>query len=124
MGRAPAMDASHSQPCATHIKRKSEITLIVIVLVSWFFIDILRRRTGEIGLVQAWCIANTLFDRPFPGDRAGLYLVARREEQQVLKQFGDAYRNYRRQVPMFIPRWGSWRQLAAASRASNDDNTV
>jgi len=46
--------------------------------------------------------------------------LARREEQQVFKQFGEAYRAYQRQVPMFIPRWGRWRQLAAASRDSSD----
>jgi len=46
--------------------------------------------------------------------------LARREEQQVLKQFGEEYRAYQRQVPMFITRWGRWRQLAAASRDSSD----
>tara|TARA_R110002012_G_scaffold318652_1_gene537455 strand:- start:180 stop:560 length:381 start_codon:yes stop_codon:yes gene_type:complete len=42
--------------------------------------------------------------------------LARREEQQMLKTFGEDYLAYKRQVPMFIPRWGRWRQLAAASR--------
>ena len=50
--------------------------------------------------------------------------LARREEQQVLKQFGETYRTYQRQVPMFIPRWGRWRQLAAASRDRCDDEAV
>jgi len=50
--------------------------------------------------------------------------LARREEHQVLKQFGDTYRAYQEQVPMFVPRWGSWRQLAAASRASSDDDAA
>jgi len=50
--------------------------------------------------------------------------LARREEQQVLSQFGDAYRAYQRKVPMFIPRWGSWRRLAAASRSASDDEAV
>lgn len=31
-------------------------------------------------------------------------LLARREERQVLEQFGDEYRTYQRRVPMFIPR--------------------
>ena len=30
-------------------------------------------------------------------------LLARREEQQMLAQFGDEYRDYQRRVPMFIP---------------------
>jgi protein-S-isoprenylcysteine O-methyltransferase Ste14 len=33
-------------------------------------------------------------------------LLARREERQMLESFGDEYREYRRRVPMFIPRFG------------------
>lgn len=40
--------------------------------------------------------------------------LAYREEQQVIARFGDAYRAYQQQVPMFIPRWGQWRRLAGA----------
>ena len=38
-------------------------------------------------------------------------LLARREEKQVLAQFGDEYREYQRRVPMFFPRIGRWREL-------------
>ncbi len=31
-------------------------------------------------------------------------MLARREERQMVEQFGDAYREYQRHVPMFIPR--------------------
>jgi methanethiol S-methyltransferase len=31
-------------------------------------------------------------------------LLARKEERQMLEQFGDEYRDYQRRVPMFIPR--------------------
>ena len=31
-------------------------------------------------------------------------MLARREERQMVEQFGDAYREYQRRVPMFIPR--------------------
>lgn len=34
----------------------------------------------------------------------------------MLETFGEDYLAYKRQVPMFIPRWGRWRQLAAASQ--------
>jgi protein-S-isoprenylcysteine O-methyltransferase Ste14 len=47
--------------------------------------------------------------------------LARREEQQVLTQFGEEYRVYQQQIPMFIPRWGQWRRLASASRDRNGD---
>ncbi len=42
--------------------------------------------------------------------------LARREEQHMQAQFGEAFRAYQRRVPMFIPRWGQWRELACASR--------
>ncbi len=42
--------------------------------------------------------------------------LAYREEAQMIDWFGDAYRTYQRQVPMFVPRWGQWRQLADASQ--------
>jgi protein-S-isoprenylcysteine O-methyltransferase Ste14 len=46
--------------------------------------------------------------------------LAYREEEQMIARFGDAYRTYQRQVPMFIPRWGQWRQLADASQDRSD----
>ena len=38
-------------------------------------------------------------------------LLARREERQMLAQFGDAYHRYRERVPMFFPGWHQWRRL-------------
>jgi methanethiol S-methyltransferase len=39
--------------------------------------------------------------------------LARKEERQMLEQFGDEYRDYQRRVPMFIPRRiGAGRQEA------------
>jgi|SRR6056297_1766967 len=46
--------------------------------------------------------------------------LAYREEEQMIARFGDAYRTYQRQVPMFIPRWGQWRHLAEASHDRSD----
>lgn len=46
--------------------------------------------------------------------------LAYREEQQVIARFGDAYRSYQQQVPMFIPRWSQWRHLAKASQDRSD----
>lgn len=42
-------------------------------------------------------------------------LLARKEERQMVKQFGSQYRDYERSVPMFVPRWGHWRELLARS---------
>ncbi len=47
-------------------------------------------------------------------------LLARREERQVLAQFGDEYRAYRRRVPMFFPRVGQWRELVRRAGDSAD----
>jgi steroid 5-alpha reductase family enzyme len=40
-------------------------------------------------------------------------LLARKEERKMVEQFGERYRAYQRRVPMFIPRWGQWRNLVA-----------
>ncbi|HED16355.1 MAG TPA: isoprenylcysteine carboxylmethyltransferase family protein [Gammaproteobacteria bacterium] len=47
-------------------------------------------------------------------------LLARSEEKRVIEQFGDEYRSYQQQVPMFFPRAGQWRQLLKRSRLSAD----
>ncbi len=44
----------------------------------------------------------------FPIIVLAYYLLARSEERKVEAQFGDEYREYRKRVPMFIPRWGQW----------------
>ena len=47
-------------------------------------------------------------------------LLARKEERRMVEQFGEAYRGYQRQVPMFIPLWGRWRELIDPARASGN----
>ncbi|GAA3977161.1 hypothetical protein [Allohahella marinimesophila] len=112
------------------------LTLIVIVLISWFFYRYFApknwREWADAGVVQALIIAllgegvvhwPTLFSIGlFPVIVLVYTWLARREEQHMLEEFGDNYLAYKHQVPMFIPRWGSWRQLAAASRDSGDSN--
>lgn len=53
----------------------------------------------------------------FPLIVLAYYFLARREEQQMLKQFGDVYREYQQQVPMFVPRWTAWRKILGGNNA-------
>lgn len=49
-------------------------------------------------------------------------LLARSEEKRMLEKFGDEYRTYRSQVPMFFPRAGQWRQLVEISNSPKRDD--
>ena len=44
------------------------------------------------------------------------YFLARKEERDMIGRLGDRYRQYMSRVPMFIPSWGRWRQLARESQ--------
>jgi len=46
------------------------------------------------------------------------YKLARKEEQKTIEKFGEAYLEYKRQVPMFIPVKGKWKQLVKNSNIS------
>jgi len=46
--------------------------------------------------------------------------LARREEQQLLSEFGDTYRAYQRRTPRFIPRWSQCREFVRNSRGNGD----
>ena len=52
----------------------------------------------------------------FPLIVIAYYFLARKEERDVIRQFGEEYRKYMSHVPMFIPRWGQWRRMAEASQ--------
>jgi len=49
--------------------------------------------------------------------------LARREEDQMIRRFGEQYLAYRRRVPMFFPRLRDWKRLVGAGRASTKDTT-
>jgi protein-S-isoprenylcysteine O-methyltransferase Ste14 len=46
--------------------------------------------------------------------------LARKEERDMIDEFGEDYRTYRTQVPMFIPRLSQWRDLVTESRTRSD----
>jgi len=54
----------------------------------------------------------------FPVIVLAYVLLARKEEKRVIEEFGDEYRAYRRQVPMFCPRMDQWKQLLGPVHAS------
>lgn len=59
----------------------------------------------------------TLFSLAMMPIIIGAYFwLGRKEETDLLRAFGDEYRDYQRRVPMFLPRWGQWRRLVAESR--------
>ena len=41
--------------------------------------------------------------------------LARKEEKKLIEQFGEEYLEYRRNVPMFLPVKGKWKQLLGNS---------
>lgn len=47
----------------------------------------------------------------FPVIVVAYVLLARKEERQMLKTFGERYREYRGHVPMFFPHWHDMRAL-------------
>jgi len=49
------------------------------------------------------------------------YLLARKEERQMVEKFGDVYRAYQLRVPMFVPRWGKWKDMAEEAQKSEDN---
>lgn len=59
----------------------------------------------------------------FPVIVLAYVLLARSEEKKMLQQFGEEYRAYQRQVPMFLPRPGQWRQLIERSGGSDGPGT-
>lgn len=54
----------------------------------------------------------------FPIIVAAYALLARREEEQMIEQFGDRYREYRRRTPMFLPHRPDFRRLLRMLRPS------
>ena len=57
----------------------------------------------------------------FPVIALAYGLLARNEEKRMLDHFGEEFRAYSQRVPMFIPRWGHWREFVSARRAARDE---
>ena len=57
----------------------------------------------------------------FPVIVLAYYMLAKKEEKQVLAEFGDAYRAYQQRVPMFIPRKSQWRAFIDSSSLNSDN---
>lgn len=59
----------------------------------------------------------------FPVIVLAYYLLARSEERKVEEEYGEKYREYRRRVTMFIPRWGQWRAMGTTRTESTNDDS-
>lgn len=57
------------------------------------------------GFLLQWPTLVTLI--MFPILVAMYAVLARREEQDMLREFGDEYRRYAERTPRFLPRWGT-----------------
>ena len=61
-----------------------------------------------LGLISVALFSNYLaLYLLLPIGAAGLYLIVRLEERELVERFGDEYETYRDRVPMFVPRRGS-----------------
>lgn len=49
------------------------------------------------------------------------YRLSLREEQQMVRQFGNSYEIYRQNVPMFFPKRGDWKKLISISELSEGE---
>jgi protein-S-isoprenylcysteine O-methyltransferase Ste14 len=52
----------------------------------------------------------------FPIIIVAYWLLARKEERDVLREFGDEYRDYMARVPMFIPRLSALQKMNSVDK--------
>ena len=64
-----------------------------------------------VGQMIHWPAIPTLV--LFPVILWAYHRLAKREERQMLEQYGAQYAAYQRQVPMFLPKRGDWKRLVS-----------
>lgn len=58
----------------------------------------------------------------FPVIVIAYVLLAKREQQKVIEEFGDEYLEYKRNVPAFLPVKGKWRKFVRHSNNAHDSS--
>lgn len=58
----------------------------------------------------------------FPVIVLAYWMLARREERNVLKEYGEQYRAYQLRVPMFFPRMSQWTDFLKRSKVAANDS--
>lgn len=58
----------------------------------------------------------------FPVIVIAYVLLAKREQQKVIEEFGDEYLEYKRNVPAFLPVKGKWRKFFRHSNNAHDSS--
>ena len=83
----------------THRSEKVVTTGVYSIIRHPQYVGGLLAHVGISFLLSAW---YSLVSTPFM--IVVVYLIARKEEVELVKEFGEAYENYQKRVPMLMPR--------------------